>query len=379
MNKKAKIVTFHCVPNYGAVLQAYALQTILCNFFKEVEIIDYCPPSLISEYNVINTYSYKSILYSLWSLRPYLKKIKKFQSFREKHMNISSKRYVNLSEVEDYDTDFFFLGSDQIWNPEITKGFDPVYFGLFKCKADATIVSYAASLGKEELTTDECKMIMKLIKNIDYLSVREEEAKNILSNYINKEINVVLDPTLLLDKEKWNSLTSEIKYSNYLLYYSLNGYDETEALAKNIADYLGLTLIELSGKRKPIINKTHITIYDAGPEEFLSFIKKANYVVTDSFHGTVFSVIFERPFITIPHKTRGGRIITFLNKMGLIDRMLSVFNAETIKQHYNINYVNNKLALERKNSINFIENAIKKDEIGSLKVKSKIVCKLPRL
>jgi len=358
MNRRAKIITFHCVPNYGAVMQAYALQTILRNYFEYVEIMNYCPFSLTSQYKVINNYSIKSIFYSLWSAKSYLEKKRKFKFFSNNYLCVNDKKYRRQYDVEEYDTDFYFLGSDQIWNPEILKGFDPIYFGHFPKKTGATVISYAASIGKRHLTNKECETIRELINGIDYISVREEAAKNILSHLTNKEISVVLDPTLLLDKDKWSSITKKIYCSDYLLYYSLNGYVETEVMAKKIANYLGLNLIEISGKKKPIVKKPHIAIYNAGPEEFLSYIRNASYVVTDSFHGTVFSIIFERPFITIPHKTRNSRIDTLLGKLGLLDRMISEFDKEIIKKHYNVNIVNQKLSFEKMNSYNFLEKAI---------------------
>ena len=356
MKKKARIITFHCVPNYGAVLQAYALSTVLKKYFDDVKIIDYRPLILLDEYAVINTFSAKSILYSLFSARQFKKKLNKFQSFRDKYLDLTNQ----LDAVSDSNCDGedVFLGSDQIWNANITGGLDEVYFGILKNVHFDRCISYAASVGKSTLTELEQNMMKKYLENIDCISVRENEAKELLADYTSKTIEVVLDPTLLLTKNEWEKLVVHTKKIKYVLFYSLNGYDEAEILAKKTARYFNLPLIEISGGRKSLIKKNHEVIYTAGPIELISLIHDADFVVTDSFHGTVFSILFERSFVTFPHKTRGGRIKNILDKTNLNRRLTTCFNKTIVNEKIDWVSVNERLIAERNNSIKFIEQSL---------------------
>ena len=356
-DKTVKIITFHCVPNYGAILQAYALQKKISEYVETVNILDYKPQNLIEEYKVINTYSYKSVIMSLLSATTYLKKKKNFKRFEKKYLSLSDKSYHKPEEIVD-DADFYFLGSDQIWNPEITCGFDKVYFADFDRKKESRAVSYAASLGKGTFSETEIHEFSELLSKLDGISVREDEAKNIIEMKCGKKCEVVLDPTLLLKKEQWEDLVKKQTRKKYVLLYSLNGYVETEVLAEKVARYSDIELVELSGRRKPILKKKHEAIYYAGPEEFLSLIYNADYVVTDSFHGTVFSIIFHRPFLTVPHKTRGGRIKSILNKLELAERSIVGFDKDIFKKRINWDDVDKKLDLEREKSIKFIEQQL---------------------
>ena len=153
MDKKASILTFHCVPNYGAVLQTYAMQEYLKKHYDRVEVVDYRPESLLAEYRYLNFYSIYSLGATLWSLLPFWRKCRKFRAFE--------KKYLNLASSEKVSTDLLILGSDHIWNPQITKGLDPVYFGQLACEEKPVVVSYAASVGKAELETEEKNILSK--------------------------------------------------------------------------------------------------------------------------------------------------------------------------------------------------------------------------
>lgn len=353
----ARIVTFHCVPNYGAVLQSYALQQKLLEYFEDVSILDYQPKKLLKEYNVINTYSYKSILLSLYSANSFLKKKKKFRDFMQKYYHLTDKKYTCPDTILDC-ANYYFLGSDQIWNPEITGGFDKTYFAGFDKKQKSRSISYAASLGKGKFSEDEIAILSELIHNIDGISVREDEARQIIEEQCNCQAEVVVDPTLLLRKEQWECLIKKQSRAGYVLLYSLNGYGETEILAEKVSRYFDLKLVEISGRRKPLVKKNHEAIYTAGPEEFLSLIHDANFIVTDSFHGTVFSILFHRPFFTVPHKTRGGRITNLLTRLGLMERTTIVFDKDKVRTEIDWKDVDQRLIQERKKSINFIETQI---------------------
>lgn len=357
--KKASIITFHCVPNYGAVLQTFGMVTYLRKHFDEVEVIDYRPETLCKDYKAINFYSIPSVVMSLWSLRPYLKKVRKFKTFEKKYLYLSENGGKTAEEIGEVNTDLVVLGSDQVWNAQITKGIDPVYFGRLNwAEKKPTVISYAASIGKGNLTEQERNEIIRLLKNLDAVSVRESDAQKLVENLTDKEVQVVVDPTVLAGAEAFTPLIRPVPYQNYLLFYSLNGYEETEAMAEKIARYQNLQLVELSGRRKGLFHKNHITLHDAGPEEFVSLIAGASYVVTDSFHGTVFSLLYHRPFVTIPHKTRGGRIKTLLSLCDLEQRCTPVFSRDLLEDGIDWNDVEQKLQKARECSEQFIRRAV---------------------
>jgi len=359
MNKKASILTFHCVPNYGAVLQAYALQEVLKNFFDEVEILDYRPNNLTREYNVINYYSVFSVATTLFSSSSFKKKKQRFFEYENKYFNLSSQHIINISSLKNYRTDALFLGSDQIWNPDITNGFDKAYFGKFDIADSAKVISYAASIGKNSITNTQSYILNHLLNGIDAISVRESQAKDILQNLCDKSIEVVADPTILAGREYFDCMVTKKEKKPYVLLYSLNGYEETEKLAEDVAEFKGLKLIELSGRRKPILKPHHKAIYDAGPEEFVSYIANAEFVVTDSFHGTVFSLLYHKNFLTVPHKTRGARIVNLLNVADVSSRLTDKFSEDIASPKINWEKVDENLNVERKKSYDFIKKAIK--------------------
>lgn len=359
MNKKASILTFHCVPNYGAVLQAYALQEVLKNFFDEVEILDYRPNNLTREYNVINYYSVFSVAATLFSSSSFKKKKQRFFEYENKYFNLSSRHIINISSLKNYRTDALFLGSDQIWNPDITNGFDKAYFGKFDIADSAKVISYAASIGKNSITNTQSYILNHLLNGIDAISVRESQAKDILQNLCDKSIEVVADPTILAGREYFDCMVTKKEKKPYVLLYSLNGYEETEKLAEDVAEFKGLKLIELSGRRKPILKPHHKAIYDAGPEEFVSYIANAEFVVTDSFHGTVFSLLYHKNFLTVPHKTRGARIVNLLNVADVSSRLTDKFSEDIASPKINWEKVDENLNVERKKSYDFIKEAIK--------------------
>lgn len=357
---KAVIMTFHAVPNYGAALQAYALQETLKKYFDTVEIVDYMPKYLENECRYFNFYSIFSLALSAWSFTSFAKKMSAFKKFRQQHFlltKISGKTTGDLCGIE---ADVVFLGSDQIWNPEITDGFDPAFFGKINWNKKTIIASYAASIGKATLSSKEQTEIIKLISNLDYISVREIEAKNLLQPYTEKNICAVVDPTVLAGRKCFDGLISPVRQSNYILMYSLTRNPETETLAVKISKYLGKPIIELSGKRKGIVRKRHKAIYTAGPSEFLSLIAHADFVVTDSFHGTVFSLLYHKKFISIPHKTRGGRIVDLLSMCGLSERMTSRFDTQLIEEDITWESVDKKIETAREESENYIMRVTKK-------------------
>lgn len=356
---KSLIVTFHCVPNYGAALQVLALQKTLMKFSSSVNILDYRQKALTDQYNLLNIHSLKGMILSLYNISNSWKRNNKFKEFQNQYFQLTSPIFENPTKVTSLDCDYIFLGSDQIWNPRITGGYDKIYFGDFFTKEDCKRISYAASIGISSLNEREEEQLKSLIVKIDNVSVRENNARQILGTLTDKPIEVVLDPTLLVEKREWECIRVKKNYGKFLLLYSLSDYDETREIAKRVSKIMNIKIIEISTKnKKPFETKQHKIIYTAGPAEFIGLISAAEFVVTDSFHGTVFSLIYHKPFYTIPNKTKGSRMVELLDRTGLSDRLIT----DTEKFLYNpkIDYakVDEILNIEKAKSLEFIRKAI---------------------
>lgn len=358
--KKAGILTFHCVENYGAVLQCLALQEALKPYFDSVEVIDYCPEYLLRDYKAINTYSIKSRIMSLYSLLPFLKKKAGFRCFVKKHLNLSCGRFSAVSDITDVDSNVLFVGSDQIWNSKITDGYDSAFFGKLPGYKNKKVVSYAASLGQYQLSENEKSEFFELLENVDSISVREDEGVELIASNTGKVASLVVDPTLLVDEAFWNKLKCKKKpKEEYVLIYNLTGAPELFEIADMISKEKGIKIIEINGRRKGLSKKAHKTIYSASPQDFIDLISNASYVVTDSFHGTAFSIIFKKNFTVIPHKTRGGRMKTLLAALDLENRLFNTADEKILSDTVDYIAVDKKLSELREKSRAFIINSIK--------------------
>lgn len=183
-------------------------------------------------------------------------------------------------------------------------------------------VSYAASIGKSEFNEVETEEFQKLAERLDKVSVREKTAALMIAPILNREVFVALDPTLLLDKNDWSKISiAPKKAGKYLLVYEVACYRETMTVAKKVAKELGLPIVELK-YTKTKISYDHLCINDCGPEEFVGWFENAEFIVTSSFHGTAFSIIYRKNFYTVPHKQLGSRMVDLLNSIGLASRII---------------------------------------------------------
>lgn len=356
---KSLIVTFHCVPNYGANLQAFALQKTLEKFSEDVQILNYRPKALTQVYKLLNTHSLKGFIFTLYNVLPTWLRYKKFKRFQNQYYKLSPSQFRYLTKEFSIDCDYVFAGSDQIWNPRITGGYDRVYFGDFMAGKDCKKISYGASIGVSSLTKEENYQLKSLTKKLDYISVRENSARQIISALTHKPVEVVLDPTLLLNRKEWDCIKVGNAHGKYLLLYSISDHNETYEIANKVSKMTGLNILEVSAKNfKPFSKKHHKIIRNAGPSEFLGLISSAEFVVTDSFHGTVFSLIYEKPFYTIPNKTKPSRMVELLSKLGLNNRLISDTNKFIYDPVIQYEKVNELLNIEKKKSIDFIKKAM---------------------
>lgn len=361
---KIGILTFHCAHNYGAMLQCYALQEHLVSMGHTVKVINYQPTYLLKPYNVFdkdrilseNVFKMiKNILKELLLLPKRIRRYRAFNHFLLKRIHMSG-LCDKHTITEDFDA--YIFGSDQIWNPRITNGVDGMYFGCFQFpKGQKRYISYAASLGLDTIDPLLGESLKENLKNIDYISVREEEMVKLLMPYTNKPIKVVLDPTLLVSKVVWNKLSDNVKRRNYVLVYQVREDPDTIEFAKHIARQLNADIVKLVAwvKRK----KGKVEDASASPEDFVSYIKHASCVVTTSFHGTAFSVIFNKPFYCL--KLGDGcdnRANSLLGALSLDNRMFGKNERPTFSPiDYSLS--NEKLEQMRNESNSFLSLSLK--------------------
>ena len=354
---KIGILTYHRSHNYGALLQAIALRYQLVKMGHTVYFINYWPIHQKQLYDyfsmrqmfghgVKGTFAY--IIKFIFYMKKRKMRINSFLQFIDKYIKPYCIEYSSDNEF-----DAIIYGSDQIWRkqPGLSYHFNSVYFADNILKANKHI-SYAASMGSINLQQPDYCFLKEKMKKFTKISVREDNLKDIIKK-VGFDAQVVLDPTLLLTDQDWNTLFSIKKiYNNkYILYYRLlrDSFDE-----KRIRDFAMKTerkLIVLEGAARPSQGNS---IYTANPEQFLSLIKYADFIFTSSYHGLVFSLIFNKQFFA-SFATNADRAKLLLNKLNIENRLLlpkEKFPFTTRDIEYKI--VNEKIDFLRKESINYI-------------------------
>lgn len=364
MNNKAEkqkigMISFHRAINYGAILQVYALQEKVNELGAECTILDYRNEKLESHHKEMKLSDCKEIKdYIIYFLlhKNYNEKFHAFRNFSYKYLNMSKPYYSakELEKVED-EYDRFITGSDQVWNFSISN-LDPAYFLSFN-KGAFKKNSYAASFGVNSLPEKYKDKYYNLLKEFNYLSVREQQGAKIISKLFRKDVQVVLDPTLLISKEEWFKLSKDYFSKNkYILVYAFGGSKNIMDLAKNISKKTGYKVVWISNTYKKSINIKYVK--SAGPEEFLGLFKNAEYIITNSFHGTALSINFNKQFFTelLPEsKGTNSRMEDILELFKLENRIITSSNSSVIDIPIDYTEVNRILKTERKRSIDFLK------------------------
>ena len=323
--EKIGILTYHRAYSYGAKLQAYALATYLTSIGFEAEVIDY---GNIGEEKLrkIGTKSLKDfIVTTLCYIASSIAEPQRIRHFDE-FMDIiphSPKHYdkANIAEANDK-YDYFITGSDQVWNPKYNEG-DLTYLLDF-IKDNKKIFSYAASFGVSQLPDDILQVYKPLLKRFNKILIREVTGKTLLHTQLGLDSQVVLDPTFLLSRSQWEKMANYplSKQQKYILSFQIINRDvHYDAMLDYLHRKLGYEVIELKDSFRykpwkwPIYAK-------AGPKEFLGLIKNAEMVVTNSFHATVFSILFHRSFFCSRNSFGfNSRMENLTGGLGLADRM----------------------------------------------------------
>lgn len=379
-NQQMKIYTITChdVYNYGASLQAYALQHYLESRGHEVEIIDYLPQYMDKSYKIrwnsyvlppaSKLYRFKGkipfvdTLFKISELRRHVLFIcskwgrkKTFDNFKHSYLKLTDQHFETFDELQkaNLKADAFIAGSDQIWNTAFQNGRDASFFLEF---AGGKRISYAASFGLSKLEDIDKKRIKEQLGKFSSISVREKTGLTILDDLGIKNAIQVLDPVFLLDKKQWLEVASH-KYDlkNYLLVYNLNSLNtEIKRCAQAVAKEKNLKIVSVEEYGK--ITYADVRITDAGPSEFVELFSKASFVVTNSFHATAFSLLFNVPFFSIIKNKTASRINDVLEMVDLKDRM----NPETVSEVAPICWtrVNDCLSRNRNKSVDFLGNSL---------------------
>ena len=376
--KNVGIITFFKFYNYGSSLQAFSTVKILSRLGYDGSVIDINSGNKICKILMYIKYIIKSIRY------PYLVKamfqlkkankiadnrisketIRKFDEFTEKELNVKKYTYSRLSKVaktEEYCR--FIAGSDQIWSPQraIIK---KEYFLRFAPKAKR--IAYAPSFGIDKIPEYNKKCIKKYINDFLNISVREEEGKKILKELINKDVPVVLDPTLLLDKEEWNSIINNesLEENQYIFCYFLS--TPSNKAIEYIKEYLKenkcIIVYLMNNYKWNDIGEAKY--YDGNPLDFVKGIKGAKMVFTDSFHSVAFSLNLNKSFYVFKrnynHKfDQSSRITSILGKVKEEDRYISQEDIECkIEKINDFERINNILQEEREKSLKWLKDKL---------------------
>ena len=346
--KRIGIITFQRAHNYGAILQAYALQELLKETYENVHIIDYYSKAQ-HFYHYSESYRYsilhpKELLKNLLYYSRRKKRYDSFNSFIENRLSLSS---LNRETIcEDYDT--IIIGSDQVWNPKNSLGqYDPFYWGNFKVGGHPKLVSYAASMGNcANVNWDVVKI---LLKNFDAISVREPYLKDAIKRNCSLDAEWLLDPTLLQKCDFYNNIMTEPQIREpYLFFYQARSNKQAFNYAKMWAKKLGLRFVYLSAH---IMLQNSHGLIRVGPSEFLGLIKNASYVLTTSFHGTVFCYHYKKKFSTLKlDDGDNGRSESLLSLLGMENRLITLDLPPILET---ANWSNSEKKIEEKRNISY--------------------------
>jgi hypothetical protein len=348
------IITVHCANNYGALLQAFALQKKLTELYtpNEVFIVDYRPKTITHIYNIFNFKDIFTFISSIIQLPLSLQRKIIFGSFRKKNI-----KFISMDEI--HTLDYLVCGSDQIWNPTITKGLDPCYFGIIR-GFTGKVITYAISDGGH-LDDINPSTLRKYLANVDMISIREPTMLPVLERY-NLHPQTVLDPVFLLDDNFWKQFSAKRKLKNYIIVYCIGKNDKIIKEAYQLAKIKNLKVVEITYgfPFKRLLKIRHKIIPNAGIQDFLSYILYADYVFTNSFHVLVFSIIFNKYFFLYNHhdEKRNNRLVNIVSQFRLLNQLTFDSNLEIFKD-IDYNNVNNILNQKCRDSISFLCDALK--------------------
>lgn len=373
---KAGLLTFHHAHHYGAQLQAYALMKAIAGAGADCEIINYVRIDTTEGNRLFKKgLSARSLLSNANTLLNYGKlkrRYERFEQFVHRDMKLSPKFYGTWEELakDAPEYDAYVCGSDQIWNPLIYKEntYDPAFFAAFA--RNGKKVAYAPSFGISEIPEDKREELKRYLDTFDCLSVREKQGEKIIRDVAGKESLTVLDPTLLLNGQEWEGYAEGPDFRGpYLLCYFITDARKYSEYVGALAERYQMPVVSLCGARR-VVPQTSRTVLDAGPKEFLGLFRNAAAVCTDSFHGTVFSINFQKDVYCFEssqktEKAVNSRLYNIMDKVGLTSRIYShTIGADEFRKRIRdtapVNYdeVGRLLGTEREISLRYLKDSL---------------------
>lgn len=361
--KKVGIFTIY-IANYGAVLQTYALQRYLRDKYDDldVEVVDFYTHAPYAIFKKASTNPVKNAIKQCARALHYgsLKRRNDRELIFIKEEFKLSRRYESIDELMKNmpKYDIYLTGSDQVFNTN--SRYRQLFFQQFNASGGIK-AAYAPSFGTSDFPEEYRKAIHSPLSEFKYMSCREDDGAEMMAEVLGRGVPRVLDPTLLLSKDQWKSMMSEPKGNDkFLLIYDLNGGQRMIDYASKIAREKGLKVWCITQHADVRYKRVDKLIFDAGPREFVGLFAKADYVVTDSFHGTSFSLIFEKEFntyIAVPRASR--RILALLKDCGKLDRVVNLEdNTDVLASAKASEKSNNAMVELRRESYNFIDKIV---------------------
>lgn len=367
--------------NYGSLLQTFALQKYLHEHEFPNEIIFFKEGNKLKKGMRLLKYSFlmkkfKGFYRDVYTKRSQSKtyinlqlRAKKFEGFKTQHLSFTPliQKMKDLNRiVKQYDT--FILGSDQVWHPDNLR---MNYFNLQFVPERKKKIAYAPSFGVSKIPFYQIKRTKKYLNRINHISVREKSGQTIVHKLTNRDVPIVCDPTILLEKKYWDELKGikPIIDKKYIFCYFLGTTADHRRFANRLKDLTGYILVHLPHLIEFVkhdIDFGDIQPFDIGPAEFVNLIANAEFVLTDSFHGSVFSIIYEKIFFVFnrfednTNQSTNTRIETLLTTLNLEERKLlgneQIENC--VSQEIDYSKVNKLLSEFRENSEEYIINAL---------------------
>ncbi len=348
--------------NYGSALQTWALHQAVKKLGYDPVLVDYCP-DILADKDPLNPFaamwdkdeeSKRMAALTMPAIRENYMKFDRFyrERFKRTAEKYTSRNFESITEKENIDS--FICGSDTIFCPD-EFGFDDGYYAEYESMRGHS-VSYAASFGDTHFTSAMYDALNKRISNFLALGIRESAMLPYLRSHTDVPVQQVFDPTLLLDPQEYEAISDHSHEDDrYLLLYSRRYLPDMENFAERLAESCGLKIIDIS-LRAVNAERGHKMAYNAGVEEFLSLVRNAEYVVTNSYHGIIFSIQFRRPFTAFIRDQASVKITELLSLLGLQSRVYSSDNE--IYSGIDYDSVFQRIGTVRKNSMDFLKTSL---------------------
>lgn len=364
--KKVGIISYNIYgnfTNYGSALQSWALSQTISKLGYRPVLVDYCPDIHLDK-NILNPLEKMwdqdevSIRNTTLTLPAIEENYYKFEGFFTNRFNRTTTKYKrdNFEEISKEDLDGFVCGSDTIFCIDESKGFDEAYFANYPCMKHHAI-SYAASFGDTKISDGEYLILNQRIQNFKAIGLRENRMVEYVSAHSKCPVQKTIDPTLLLKPKEYSPIISErVIEGKYLLLYTRRYNAKMQEYAEEMAAKNGWKIVEIS-LRATNAEKGHIMMYKAGVEEFLSLVNHAEYIVTNSFHGLMFSVQFKKQFAIFSRETGDSKIAEALELFGLQNNLLTD-KVETLINIEDYELVHKRIDVARRDSLAFLEKEL---------------------